>query len=417
MTTSSPPSSGISSTFRLAFHGLDEPSLAILHQFATVKTYAENEILFRQGEPGYIFYVVKKGRVIISQQQDDGTERILGIYGPGQYFGEMALLDDSPRMATCTVLTATTVLEVTQAVFHQVAESSPAVAYHLTRQVLSNMRTNDKRALAELAAKNQALQQAYQELKEAQDRLVEKQRLVRELEIAAQVQRSLLPDLLPEFADYRFAAYLEPARTIGGDLYDVICLDDEHVGLLLADVADKSVQAAIFMAVIRTLFLVESRSSLSPAQVALRVHQDMMDVSTTDDVFVTVFYGVLHRSTGTLSYVIAGHERPLLIRPEAGVSPIPGQGRFLGILEDLHLDEFQINLQGGDRLLVFSDGVPDAINHKQERYGLERLHSLLTRKENAAAAFLVEAIKNDIASWTRGVPPFDDITLLCIEAK
>ena len=250
----------------------------------------------------------------------------------------------------------------------------------------------------------------------AQDKLVEKQKLERELEIAAQVQRSLLRETLPEFHDYRFAAYLEPARAVGGDLYDVMVLDDEHVGLLLADVADKSVQAALFMAVIKTLFLVESRLSLSPSEVALRVHQDLMEVSTTDDVFVTVFYGILHRPTGRLTYVVAGHERPLLVRPNQEVIALVGKGRFLGMLEDLHLDEYVTTLQPGDRLVVFSDGLPDAINFRHEIYGVGRLRELLQKRGNAAASTLIQHITQDIALWTHGVLPFDDLTLLCVEA-
>ena len=409
-------SPAIVSTSEDAFLGLDAQSLDELRHVGIQRQYPENIILCRQGVREHTFYVVVAGQVAITMRQENGPERLINICGPGQYFGEMALLDDSPRVADCTTVVPTTVLEITEERFDAIVERHPTIAYNLMRRVLSNLRTMDRNALEDMDKKNRQLQQAFDDLKTAQDKLVEKQKLERELEIAAQVQRSLLRESLPEFSDYRFAAYLEPARAVGGDLYDVMVLDDEHVGLLLADVADKSVQAALFMAVTKTLFLVESRLSLSPSEVALRVHQDLLEVSTTDDVFVTVFYGVLHRPTGHLTYVVAGHDRPLLVRPNQEVITLAGKGRFLGMLEDLHLDEFSTTLQPGDKLVVFSDGVPDAINSRYERYGVERLQELLHKNGNAAASALIHFITQDVALWTRGVLPFDDLTLLCVEA-
>ncbi len=302
-------SSGITSVFRHAFQGLSPQSLAELRHVAVQREYPQKTILCRQGEREHTFYIVVKGRVAITHRAEDGQERLLNICGPGQYFGEMALLDNSPRVANCTTLSQTTVLEITEEMFDSLIERNPMIAYHLMHRVLSNLRTMDRNALQDMTERNKELKTAYEELKTAQDKLVEKQKMERELEIAAHVQRSLLRATLPDFPDFGFAAYLEPARAVGGDLYDVIVLDDDHVGLLLADVADKSIHAALFMAVARTLFLVESRLSLSPALVALAVHRDLLEVSTTDDVFITVFYGVLHRPSRVLTYVIAGQER------------------------------------------------------------------------------------------------------------
>lgn len=410
--TSSP-----STIFKAAFQGLNTQTLAELSQVAVRREYPENVLLCHQGARERTFYVVVEGQVAITHRTEGGQDRLLRICGRGEYFGEMALLDDSPRSADCETLTPTTVLEINEEAFDALVSRLPSLAYSLMHRVLSNLRIADQTALEEMAERNAQLHQAYEELKAAQIKLVEKQKMERELEIAAQVQRSLLRESLPEFDDYRFASYLEPARAIGGDLYDVIVLDDEHVGLLLADVADKSVHAALFMAVTRTLFLVESRLSLSPAQVALKVHRDMLEISTTDDVFVTVFYGVLHRPSGKLTYIIAGQERPLLFRPGDGVRPLTGKGRFLGMLEELHLDEYTADLQPGDRLVIFSDGVPDAINFRNERYGVEQVHQLMEREGQREIAELLLLITEDIASWTRGVAPFDDLTLLGVEVK
>lgn len=406
---------GNTTIFRTIFKGVEEDALETLRAVAQTRSYPPKTVLCQQGNLEHTFYIVVDGRVAVTQVLEDGHERLLSIRGPNEYFGELGLLDDRPRMATCTSLTPVTVLEVTEDVFDKLIEQSPAIGYALMRHLMELFRNTDKLAIEELTAKNRELQKAYTDLKSAQAQLVEKERLERELEIAATVQRSLLPAHLPVFPDFRFAAYLEPARQVGGDFYDVIELDDERVGLLMADVADKSVQAALFMAVTRTLFKVESQRSLSPAAVALAVHQGMLEASSNDDIFVTAFYGVLHRPSRRMEYVIAGQERPLLIRPGQGIQPLAGRGRFLGMLEALQLHEYDVVLRPGDLMLLFSDGVPDATDAQEVQYGYERLRLLLEKQSELTAQTLVDVVAADIGEWNAGTPPYDDLTLLAVE--
>jgi phosphoserine phosphatase RsbU/P len=394
------------------FRGIDEESLNALRAVARKVTYPPQTVLTRQGKVEHTFYVVVRGQVAVTQRLEDGAERLLGFVGPNKTFGEMSLIDDTPRMATCTTLTETTVLEVDEEVFDQVIMNSPAVAYGMLRQILESSRAIDRAAIQELNEKNASLLQAYNDLRAAQARLVENERLQREMELAAQVQRSLLPLNLPQFPDYQFAAYIEPARQVGGDFYDVVALDDKHVGLVLADVADKGFHAALFMAVTRTLFLQEGKHSLSPAQVAVAVHQGMMDVSATDDIFVTAFYGVLHRPNGRLTYVRAAQERPLLWRPGVGVMELTANGRFLGMFAELELVEDTITVQPGDRLVIFSDGVPDSVNPATQRYGYDRLRAAIERGAHLTAVDLVPHIVADLKAFAQDAAPFDDITLL-----
>jgi serine phosphatase RsbU (regulator of sigma subunit) len=406
---------GTTSIFQSIFKGLDDRTLDTLRELAEMRTYPPQTVLCHQGAVEHTFYVIVEGRVAIAQELEDGQERLLSVRGPRQYFGELGLLDDTPRMANCITITTVTVLEITEKVFQSVLENSPPVAYAIMRSVLEMLRNNDKLAIADLVGKNQQLQEAYQELQEAQEELVEMERLERELEIAAEVQRTLLPDNLPLLPDYRFAAFLKPARRVGGDFYDAIELDGEHVGLLLADVADKSVQAALFMAVSRTLFMVESRRFREPSSVALAVHRGVLEVAPTADIFVTAFYGVLHRPSRRLTYVSAGHEQPLLIRPGAGIQKLEGKGRFLGMIEMLELDEFSVDMEPGDRLVIFSDGVPDATNGSGEQFGYDRLTSFLYRYERSPVEELVESLAADIAEWRGEAAAFDDLTLLALE--
>lgn len=402
--------------FQKVFQGLEERTLDVLREMAQSRTYPPGTVLCRQGEVEETFYIVVNGRVGVTRMEADGEEHLLAMCGPNDYFGELALLDKRPRMATCTTVIETTVVEITAEVFARLVEESPAVAYTITNQVLATMRDLDRRALETLTAKNKALQQAYDELRSAQAELVEKERLERELEIAADVQRTLLPARLPQYEDYGFAAYLEPARHVGGDYYDVIELDDEHVALIMADVVDKSVHAALYMAVTRTLFRTASRRSAAPSEVALAVHAGMMDTSTAE-MFVTAFYGVLHRASGRLTYVVAGQERPLLARPGQPVRVLEGKGRFLGMIDPLHLVEYDLEMERGDRMLLFSDGLPDALNQAGERYGYERLEAALGVCRAWPVTDLVNYIAEDVQTWCQGVSAFDDITLLAVERK
>lgn len=406
---------GTTSIFQSIFKGLDDRTLDTLRELAEMRTYPPQTVLCRQGAVEHTFYVIVEGRVAIAQELEDGQERLLSIRGPRQYFGELGLLDDTPRMANCITITTVTVLEITEEVFQSVLENSPPVAYAIMRNVVEMLRNNDKLAIEDLAAKNEQLQEAYQELTEAHEDLVEKERLERELEIASEVQRTLLPDDLPELPDYNFAAFLKPARRVGGDFYDAIELDGEHVALLLADVADKSVQAALFMAVVRTLFMVESRRSLDPSVVALAVHRGVLEVAPSADIFVTAFYGVLHRPSGRLTYVSAGHERPLLIRPAASIRTLEANGRFLGMIEMLELDEYTVAMEPGDKLVIFSDGVPDATNETGQQFGYERLETFLSRHERLPVAEMVESLATELAKWCGEATAFDDLTILALE--
>jgi serine phosphatase RsbU (regulator of sigma subunit) len=332
---------------------------------------------------------------------------------PGEFFGEMALIESKPRSATARTVTDAVMLEITEEVFNRFLRQSPNMALGMIRHITANLRAADQASIAELSQKNIELARAYEELKAAQAEIVAKERMERELEIAGEVQRSLLPAEFPVAVGYAFAGRNVPARHVGGDLYDVIAIDNEHVGLLMADVSDKSVHAALIMAVTRTLFLAHARRSLAPAEVALAVHNGILEVSSNDDMFVTVFYGVLHTPTGTVRYVRAGQDKPLLFRAAGGPpETLEAEGRFLGMLPGLTLEEREVILAPGDLLVAYSDGVPDAVNPAVESYGLERLLSLLERRRHLSAQAVCAGIFEDVFAFRGAAPAFDDITVL-----
>lgn len=403
---------------RQAFPGVTEDDVRALMNAAVAQTYPAEHVLVHEGEIEHVFYILADGQAEISQKLGDGTKRVIITRQPGEFFGEMALIEKMPRSATVTALTKVTVLEISEEAFQELLVSHPTLALAMIRRFVSNVRASGRATIADLTRKNEELRRAYEELKAAQAELVQKEKLEHELEIAGEVQRSLLPATFPRVSGYSFFGRNVPARHVGGDLYDVIRVDDEHVGLLMADVSDKSVHAALIMAVTRTLFLSHARRSRSPAEVALAVHEGLLEVSSNDDMFVTVFYGVLNTTSGCLRYVRAGQDEPLLYRAAGGPPEIlTADGRFLGMLPELELEERETRLYPGDLLVMYSDGVPDAVNPENAIYGLDRLRALLEAHRSAPAKIVCSAIFNDVFEFRGNAPAFDDITVLVVRCE
>ena len=383
-----------------------------LRQVATQRTYPPDTVLCHEGQREDTLYVVQSGLAKITQHVPDADDRMLALRGPGEFFGEMALIDDAPRSASVITVQTTDVIEITKQGFNQVLAHSPSLAMLLLRHAHNVLRTSMQQQINELHEKNIALETAYRDLQAAQAQLLADERMKRDLELAAQVQRSILPESLPQRPGLAFAARAQPAREMGGDFYDVFELDGHHLGLLIADVSDKSIPAAMFMAISRSLFLTEARRTFSPCEVVLAVNDLLLEISSSDDMFVTAFYGVLHVDERRLTYVRAGHDRPLLLRADGSVEALDSAGRFLGMLEGLSVEERTINLHQGDRLIMYSDGVPDATNRQGESYGAGRLQTFAGQRYRLDAHRLLAEIFDDVLAFQGDAPQFDDITLL-----
>jgi serine phosphatase RsbU (regulator of sigma subunit) len=255
------------------------------------------------------------------------------------------------------------------------------------------------------------------QLEEAQVELVKKERMERELELARQVQQSMLPHHFPEVEGYSLSAQNEPARQVGGDFYDVIVLDDDHFAVVIADVADKGMPAALYMALTRSLLLAEARRAYSPRAVLININRLLLELGEMGG-FVSVFYGVVDRLTRRMTYARAGHERPLLLR-EGQVQQLSGEGAVLGTLEEsqLNLSEEQVNLISGDRIILYTDGLTDVADADGRFSGHARLEVLLQARASLPAEQICSAIFADLASFRGQAEQFDDMTLLVLEVK
>jgi sigma-B regulation protein RsbU (phosphoserine phosphatase) len=254
------------------------------------------------------------------------------------------------------------------------------------------------------------------QLEAAQVELAKKERMEREMELAHEVQQSVLPHTFPQIAGFQFAAQNIPARHVGGDFYDVIPLDEKHFGIAIADVSDKGMPAALYMALTRSLLLAEARRARSPRQVLTSVNQLLLEIGQ-QNMFVTAFYGVVNRDTRRLTYARAGHDQPFLVR-QGTVRQLGGQGTLLGILDqnEFQVSEEQVNLSPGDRLVLYSDGLTDIMDSNQERFNRERFLSLVQSYANHAPDQMCAKIFADLMSYRGNAEQYDDMTLLVVQA-
>ncbi|RXE56062.1 serine/threonine protein phosphatase [Methanoculleus taiwanensis] len=243
----------------------------------------------------------------------------------------------------------------------------------------------------------------------------ENERMVKELEIAEEIQQSILPESAPALPGIELAGCSMPALEVGGDFYDYIPFGDARLGLAIADVSGKGVPAALFMALSRTLIRASALRNPDPAGAILEVNR-FITLDSKTSMFVTLFYAVLDARERSFTYVNAGHNPPLLFRPGAGEAlHLSGRGIALGILDEIELEVVRIELEPGDLLLLYTDGVTEAANEKDEEYGIERLEAFVSALPALPAEGIIDAIVKDVAGFAGTAPQFDDITLMVLK--
>jgi sigma-B regulation protein RsbU (phosphoserine phosphatase) len=238
-------------------------------------------------------------------------------------------------------------------------------------------------------------------------------RLERELKLAREIQDSLLPEALPHIPGYSLAADWRSALEMAGDFYDIFPLPDGRWGIVVADVSDKGAAAAMYMAMTRSLIRASASNHSNPAGTLHEVNQRLLAHSTSD-MFVTVFYAVLDAETQTLTYANAGQNPPLLRRASGGLETLTRTGAALGILEALTFSDASLILAPGDSLVIYTDGVTDALNPQGDEYGTTRLVDALRNAAPSDASRLLDHLTSGLAAFTRDVPPFDDITFFIL---
>jgi len=249
----------------------------------------------------------------------------------------------------------------------------------------------------------------------------EKKRMDEDLAVAHEIQRILLPTSAPDVAGFQISGINVPARQVSGDYYDYIEIDPEHLGLAIADVSGKGVAASLIMAMCRSVLRTQAQAKLSPAA-ALRAVNGQLYPDIKEDMFISMAYAVLHAPTSTLTLCRAGHDAPLLYRAkDQSVSRINPPGMALGIdgggVFDRVTNDFTLTLEAGDVLLLYTDGVTEALNAQGDEFGMEKTIEALKTTAADGAAGLIARLTDDLRAFIGSYPQHDDITLIAIRKK
>jgi serine phosphatase RsbU (regulator of sigma subunit) len=238
-------------------------------------------------------------------------------------------------------------------------------------------------------------------------------RLERELRLAREIQDSLLPETLPEIPGFSLAAEWRSALEMAGDFYDIFSLPDGRWGIIVADVSDKGAAAAMYMAMTRSLIRTSAANYSSPAGALKEVNQHLI-AHTSSVMFVTVFYALLDANTQTLTYANAGQNPPLLRRATGGIEKVMRTGAALGVIEDLHLSDLSLALAPGDSLVIYTDGVTDALNSQGEQYNMPRLIEAVASLRASDAKLQLDHLSKELDDFVGDTPPFDDVTFFIL---
>ncbi len=245
--------------------------------------------------------------------------------------------------------------------------------------------------------------------------MVENQRIEGEIQLARQIQETFLPTSLPRLQGWELDLRWEMAREVGGDFYDVFKLDGNRLGLVIADVSDKGLPAALYMTVTRTLIHAFAAGGNDPARVLKEVN-DLLVNDSPESMFITAIYSILSLETGELVYANAGHNLPLLYgMTDERVHPLPKGGMALGILKEMQLENHLVQIEMGDTLILYTDGAVDLMSPKNESFGEPRLRHVIEQYGKEKVGLILENLDDALADFRQGIRPFDDITIVAIQ--
>jgi sigma-B regulation protein RsbU (phosphoserine phosphatase) len=237
-----------------------------------------------------------------------------------------------------------------------------------------------------------------------------------EMETARGIQQSFLPESPPKIAGFELAALNIPARQVGGDFYDFIPISADRTGIVIADVSGKGVPAALFMALSRALVRANVHETISTAD-AIEKANHLIAEEAKFGMFVTLFYAVLDSTRNMLQYVNAGHNPPIMLkRGSSEVTLLKAKGIALGAMEDVKLEQKEVELATNDVVLLYTDGITEAVNDKGEQFGTDRLENVIANNTDLSTQQLINLIKEEVNEFARGQQQYDDFTLVALKA-
>ena len=304
---------------------------------------------------------------------------------------------------------------------NKIRDTSKSMVENLENEESIEVSVNTGNEIEELF---DSFKQMYKDVKEYIGKLsaltAEKERIGAELDIAKHIQGSMLPCLFPAFPERKeidVFATMDPAKEVGGDFYDFFMVDERHLAIVMADVSGKGVPAALFMVIGKTLIKDHTTPGRDLGKVFTEVN-NLLCESNSEEMFITAFEGVLDLVTGEFVYVNAGHEMPFICKAGGDFEPYKIKAGFvLAGMEDMRYKAGVMQLDVGDKIFQYTDGVTEATNINNELYGMQRLGEILNKVKTGAPHEILPAVKRDIDEFVGEAPQFDDITMLCLEYK
>jgi serine phosphatase RsbU (regulator of sigma subunit) len=398
------------------FASLPADEIRRLERLLRVTTRPPGSVLLKEGHLDDKFYILLEGQVEVIKALGRPEERLLGVRAAGNLLGEMSLFSrDGRHTASVRALTPLRLLNVPHTELDALLHRRPQLAYEIVRLLSQRLEESENITILDLKERNQRLEQAYKELEAAQIQIVEKERLEKELEISGQIQQSLLPRKLPAIPGYEFGALMVPARSVGGDFFTYFKLGSHKLGLVVGDVSDKGVPAALFMALTYSLIRAEAIRTSSPLQTFRKVNRHLLEMNASK-MFVTLVYGILDFGSGDFHFARAAHPSPYLLDGTGQVVDVrvsPGQP--LGLFDNLPIDEQHLHLPPGGTLLLYSDGVSETKDIHGNDFAPDFLYRSMAANRMRPAREICKQLWLDVQAHGRGLPQQDDFTSLVVK--
>ena len=287
------------------------------------------------------------------------------------------------------------------------------------KRLQDTIRNRDE--IGQLAASIDQMEEQIQQYVEDLTKITaEKERIQTELSLAKQIQASMLPSEFPPFPDRRefdLYATMDPARQVGGDFYDFFLIDSDHLGLVMADVSGKGIPAALFMMISKVILQSCAMLGVSAAEILTKTNEALCSKNQME-MFVTVWLGILEISTGKLRAANAGHEYPMIKRPHTGFELYKDKHGFvIGGLDGMKYTEYELQLEPGTKLFLYTDGIPEATDAKNCMFGTEGTLAALNAAPDESPEQLLKNVQDAVTDFVNGAEQFDDMTMLCLEYR
>jgi len=379
------------------FQGTDRTAVTKILNECEVLLLPAGTPLLKPGTANEAVFVLLSGNLAAYLDSDLNPDAAISI-APGECIGEISAIDGKPVTALVLAVTEARVLKFTPDLFLNQLLTIPGVARNLLLALTERMRrTNDS-------------------MMEAQRKQLALQHLHKELEVARQLQSSMLPlrrPMFPDRTDLEISALMEPASEVGGDLFDAFFVDDHHLFICIGDVSGHGIPAALFMARSIGLMRIAAMGTHKPEEVIEKIN-DQLCAGNDTNLFVTVFCGFLNVSTGRLVYSNGGHCAPVLLSgSNASSIPIP-KGTLVGAIPGLRYSSLEIMLDTEDTLVCFTDGVTEAQPPSGEEFSEERLIETLQRASSQSTDAMMDTVHREVTGFTGNKALDDDYTLLAI---